>query len=43
MEVRNSKYPAYKKIMKNNFMNQYYHSASVQNEDSKPSTSNKGV
>lgn len=35
MDVRKGKFPAYKKILKNNFLNQYYHSTSAQNEDSK--------
>lgn len=43
MEVRKCKYPGYKKIMKNNFMNQYYHSSSVQNEECKAQPSNKAI
>jgi len=43
MEVRKQKLPAYKNIMKNNFMNQYYHSISVQNDDASATPSNNGV
>ena len=43
MEVRNAKYPAYKNIMKNNFMNQYYHSISINADEPKHVPSSKGV
>lgn len=33
MEIKKTKFPAYKKILKNNFLNQYYHSVSTQKEE----------
>lgn len=35
MDVKKTKFPAYKKILKNNFLNQYYNSVSTNKEEMK--------
>lgn len=43
MEVRKSQYPAFTKVLNNNFINQYYHNVSAQKEEAKDLPNSKQI